>query len=115
MDKNLQKNSKAIQKHVFKNSFLTFVINFMFLTFFYFFAKKKKKNPIFLAKEPLKSFLSFFGQNSDNLDRFLVKFHSKLNIFIYHTILIFKLWQQQFSPKVTKLHPYHLNERTIRP
>ena len=84
MDKNLQKNSKAIQIHVFKNSFLTFLINFMFLTFFkYFFAKKKKIR--FLAKEPLKFFLSFFGQNSDNLDRFLVKFHSKL-IFLY-TIL----------------------------
>ena len=58
MDKNLQKNSKAIQIHVFKNSFLTFLINFMFLTFFWFFAKKKKSD--FLAKEPLKSFLSFF-------------------------------------------------------
>ena len=91
----------------------------MFLTFLKIFLpkkkKKKKKKSDFLAKEPLKSFLSFFGQNSDNLDRFLVKFHSKLNIFIYHTILIFKLWQQQFSPKVTKLRPYHLNERTIRP
>ena len=44
MDKNLQKNSKAIQIHIFKNSFLTFLINFMFLTFFNdFFAKKKKK------------------------------------------------------------------------
>ena len=75
MDKNLQKNSKAIQIHVFKNSFLTFLINFMFLTFFWFFCQKKKKHD-FLAKEPLKSFLSFFGQNSDNLDRFLVKFHS---------------------------------------
>ena len=68
-----------------------------------------------MAKEPLKGFWAFFGQNSDNLDRFLVKFHSKLNIFIYHTILIFKLGQQQFSPKVTKLLPYHLNERTIHP
>ena len=89
----------------------------MFLTFLNIFLpkKKKKKKSDFLAKEPLKSFLSFFGQNSDNLDRFLVKFHSKLNIFIYHTILIFKLSQQQFSPKVTKLRPYHLNERTIRP
>ena len=67
-----------------------------------------------MAKEPLKSFFELFGQNSDNLDRFLVKFHSKLNIFIYHTISIFKLWQQQFSPKVTKLRPYHLNERTER-
>ena len=85
MDKNLQKNSKAIQIHVFKNSFLTFLINFMFLTFFYIFLpkkKKKKKKSDFLARESLKSFLSFFGQNSDNLDRFLVKFHSKLNIFI---------------------------------
>ena len=125
MDKNLQKNSKAIQIHVFKNSFLTFLINFMFLIFFWFFCQKNKnKNKTkqnknksdFLAKEPLKGFfLTFFGQNSDNLDRFLVKFHSKLNIFIYHTFLIFKLWQQQFSPKVTKLRPYHLNERTIRP
>ena len=95
--------------------FSLFLINFKFLTFFDFFAKKKKKKSNFLAKEPLKSFLSVFGQNSDNLDRFLIKFHSKLNIFIYHTILIFKLWQQQFSPKVTKLRPYHLNERTIRP
>ena len=120
MDKNLQKHSKAIQIHVFKNSFLTFLINFMFLTFFFFFfffdfvAKKKKKSD-FLAKEPLKGFLSFFGQNSDNLDRFFEKFYSKLNIFIYHTILTFKLWQQQFPPKVTKLRPYHLNEQTIRP
>ena len=86
MDKNLQQNSKAIQIHVFKNSFLTLLINFMFLTFLKFFLpkKKKKKKSDFLAKEPLKSFLSFFGQNSDNLDRFLVKFHSKLNIFIYY-------------------------------
>ena len=71
MDKKLQKNSKAIQIHVFKNSFLTFLINFMFLTFFFdfFFCKKKKKEKKkkrgggksdFLAKEPLKSFLSFF-------------------------------------------------------
>ena len=44
MDKNLQKKkSKTIQIHVFKNSFLTFLINFMFLTFFLFFCKKKKK------------------------------------------------------------------------
>ena len=93
--------------------FSLFLINFMFLTFFFYFLPKKKSD--FLAKEPLKSCLSFFGQNSDNLDKFLVKFHFKLNIFIYHTILIFKLWQQQFSPKVTKLRPYHLNERTIRP
>ena len=54
MDKNLQKNSKAIQIHVFENSFLTFLINFMFLTLFWFFCqkekKKKKKYPIFLAK-----------------------------------------------------------------
>ena len=114
MDKNIQKNSKAIQIHVFKNSFLTFLIIPCFWHFFDFFAKKKKKSN-FLAKEPLKSFLSLFCQNSDSLDRFLVKFHSKLNIFIYHTILIFKLYQQQFSPKVTKLRPYHLNERTIRP
>ena len=85
MDKNIQKNSKAIQIHVFKNSFLTFLINFMFLIFFWFFCPPKKKSD-FLAKEPLKSFLSFFGQNSDNLDRFLVKFHSKLNMFLY-TIL----------------------------
>ena len=59
MDKNLQKNSKAIQIHVFKNSFLTFLINFMFLTFFFIFLqkkKKKKKKIRFLAKEPLKSF-----------------------------------------------------------
>ena len=119
MDKNLQKNSKAIQIHVFKNSFLTFLINFMFLTFFEKKKKKKKKkkNPIFGQRALKKFFELFFGQNSDNLDRFLVKFHSKLNIFIYHTrpILVFKLWQQQFSPKVTKLRPYHLNERTIRP
>ena len=60
MDKNLQKNSKTIQIHVFKNSFLTFLINFMFLTFFDFFAKKeKKKKSDFLAKEPLKSFWAF--------------------------------------------------------
>ena len=44
MDKYLQKNSKAIQIHVFKNSFLTFLINFMFLTCFrFFFCQKKKK------------------------------------------------------------------------
>ena len=43
MDKNLQKNSKAIQIHVFKNSFLTYLINFMFLTFFLIFLQKKKK------------------------------------------------------------------------
>ena len=61
MDKNLQKNSKTIQIHVFKNSFLTFLINFIFLTFFLIFLqKKKKKKSDFLAKEPLKSFLSFF-------------------------------------------------------
>ena len=64
MDNNLQKNSKAIQIHVFKNSFLTFLINFMFLTFFdFFFAKKKKKKKKksdFLAKEPLKSFFELF-------------------------------------------------------
>ena len=88
----------------------------MFFNFFFFCQKEKRKTKSdFLAKEPLKSFLSFFGQNSDNLDKFLVKFYSKLNIFIYHTILIFKLCQQQFSPKVTKLRPYHLNKRTIRP
>ena len=54
MDKNLQKNSKAIQIHVFKNSFLTFLINFMFWHFFDFFAKKKKKkkNQIFWPKSP---------------------------------------------------------------
>ena len=63
MDKNLQKNSKAIQIHVFKNSFLTFLINFMFLTFLWFFyqkKKKKKKKIDFLAKEPLKSFFELF-------------------------------------------------------
>ena len=63
MDKNLQKNYKAIQIHVFKNSFLTFLINFMFLTFFWFFLhkkKKKKKKSDFLAKEPLKSFFELF-------------------------------------------------------
>ena len=104
-----------MQIHVFKNSFLTFLINFMFLTFFWFFCQKKKKKSDFLAKEPLKSFLSFFGQNSDNLDRFLVKFHSKLNIFIYHTILIFKLWQQQFSPKLPNCtHITSMNERYVR-
>ena len=54
MDKNLQKNSKAIQIHVFKNSFLTFLINFMFLTFLkkLFCQKKKKKNPIIWPKSP---------------------------------------------------------------
>ena len=114
MDKNLQKNSKAIQIHVFKNSFLTFLINFVFDIFLIFLQKKKKKIRCF-GQRALKMFFGLFGQNSDNLDRFLVKFHSKLNIFIYHTILIFKLWQQQFSPKVTKLRPYNLNERTIRP
>ena len=65
MDKNLQKNSKAIQIHVFKNSFLTFLINFIFLTFLKnFFAKKQKqyktKKSDFLAKEPLKSFFELF-------------------------------------------------------
>ena len=43
MDKNLQKNSNAIQIHVFKNSFLTFLINFMFLTFLKIFLQKKNK------------------------------------------------------------------------
>ena len=115
MDKNLQKNSKAIQIHVFKNSFLTFLINFMFLTFFWFFCKKKKKKIRFFGQRALKKFFELFGQNSDNLDRFLVKFHSKLNIFMYHTILILKLLQQQFSPKVTKLHHItSMNERYVR-
>ena len=56
MDKILQKNSNAIQIHVFKNSFLTFLINFMLLTFFLkiFLQKKKKKrkNQIFWPKSP---------------------------------------------------------------
>ena len=52
MDKNLQKNSKAIQIHVFKNRFLIFLINFMFLTF-------KKKN---FAKKNQK--IRFFGQRA---------------------------------------------------
>ena len=39
---------------------------------------------------------------------FLVKFHSKINISIYLTLLLFKLWQKRFSPNVTKLRQYHL-------
>ena len=111
MDKNIQKNPKP-SKYMYLR--FSHFFDYKFHVFDIFLPPPKKKSD-FLAKEPLKSFLSLFGQNSDNLDRFLVKFHSKLNIFIYHAILIFKLWQQQFSPKVTKLRPYHLNERTIRP
>ena len=53
MDKNLQKYSKAIQIHVFKNSFLTFLINFMFFDIFLIFLPKKKKKKI-----------RFFGQRA---------------------------------------------------
>ena len=60
MDKNLQKNSKAIQIHVFKNSFLTFLINFIFLTFLKIFLppqKKKKKKSDFFGQRALKKFV----------------------------------------------------------
>ena len=66
------------------------------------------KNLIFGQKSPKNVFLGFFSQKSDYFNRFLVKFHSKINIFIYLTLLLFKLWQKRFSPKLTKLRPYHL-------
>ena len=58
MDKNLQKNLKAIQIHVFKNSFLTFLINFMNLKKN--FAKKKKKKIRFFGQRALKKFFELF-------------------------------------------------------
>ena len=36
----------------------------------------------------------------DNLNRFLVKFHYKINITIYLTLLVLKLWQIRFLQKL---------------
>ena len=80
LDKNLQKFGKAIQIYVFRDSFLTFLIDFMCLKISIFFVKKSD----FFGE---KCFLCFFGQKSDNLNRFLVKFHSKLNISIYFILV----------------------------
>ena len=46
-----------------------------------------------------------FGQKSYDLNRFLVKFLSENNFFIYLTLWL--LWQKQISPKASKLRPYH--------
>ena len=104
LDKNLQKSGKAIQIHVFRDSFLTSLINFMFFESFDIFCQKIW----FLGKKALKMFFRVFSLKFDYFNRFLVKFHSKMNILIYLTLLLFKLWQKRFSPKLTKLRPYHL-------
>ena len=69
-----------------------------------------------MATEPLKSFLSFFGQNSDNLDRFLVKFHSKLNIFIipyYFNIQVMATTIFIKSYQIAPISPQGTNDTSV--
>ena len=87
-DKNLQEFGKAIQIHVFRDSFLTFLMNFMFFENFWpFFVKKL----IFGQKSPKNAFqvfffFFFFFLKNLTISIFLVKFHSKINISIDLTL-----------------------------
>ena len=59
--------------------------------------------------------LRFDVETVSNLWRPLRRVSSSLPLMAALTLLVFKLWQKQFSPKATKLHPYHhikfVNER----